>query len=122
MANSASDARSFEQEIRRKLIEPDFTFGGDEAKTKLVEVMGGKTPAYRDTLGLCKAATLTEIAAQGWSLNPGRYVGVASGGALRDEDFKTQLEILNEEFEMLQTEARDLEQTIARNIAEILET
>lgn len=32
---------------------------------------------YRDVLGLCKVATLKEIEAQGWSLNPGRYVGVA---------------------------------------------
>src|SRR5205807_670641 len=32
---------------------------------------------YRDVPGLCKAATLAEIEAQGWSLNPGRYVGMA---------------------------------------------
>jgi type I restriction-modification system DNA methylase subunit len=31
--------------------------------------------AYRDVAGLCKVATLAEIEAQGWSLNPGRYVG-----------------------------------------------
>ena len=29
--------------------------------------------------GLCKVATIDEIEAQGWSLNPGRYVGVAAG-------------------------------------------
>jgi len=29
--------------------------------------------------GLCRAATLKEIEAQGWSLNPGRYMGVAAG-------------------------------------------
>ena len=28
---------------------------------------------YADVVGLCKAATLKEIEAQGWSLNPGRY-------------------------------------------------
>ena len=28
--------------------------------------------------GLCKVATLAEIEAQGWSLNPGRYVGTAA--------------------------------------------
>ena len=33
---------------------------------------------YLDIPGLCKAATLAEIEAQGWSLNPGRYVGVPS--------------------------------------------
>ncbi len=34
--------------------------------------------AYADVPGLCKAATLEEIENQGWSLNPGRYVGVAA--------------------------------------------
>ena len=71
--------------------------------------------------GLCKAATLEEIAAQGWSLNPGRYVGVAPGEAVSDEDFKAQLETLNEELETLNAQARELEATIARNVAEILE-
>ena len=76
---------------------------------------------YRDVPGLCKAATLKEIEAQGWSLNPGRYVGVAPGEAVSDEDFKEQLETLNEELETLNAQARELEQTIARNVAEILE-
>lgn len=76
---------------------------------------------YRDVPGLCKAATLKEIEAQGWSLNPGRYVGVEPGEEVSDEDFKEQLEALNEELENLNAQARDLEKTIAANIAEILE-
>jgi len=32
---------------------------------------------YTDVLGLCKSPRLREIETQGWSLNPGRYVGVA---------------------------------------------
>jgi type I restriction enzyme M protein len=71
--------------------------------------------------GLCRAASLKEIEAQGWSLNPGRYVGVAPGEAVSDEDFKEQLDALNEELETLNAQARDLEQTVARNVAEILE-
>jgi type I restriction enzyme M protein len=39
-----------------------------------------------------------------------------------DEDFKEQLEALNEELETLNAAARDLEATIAKNVAEILET
>jgi len=62
---------------------------------------------YRDIPGLCKAATIEEIAANGWSLNPGRYVGVAPGEALSDEDFKEQLETLNEEPETLNAQARE---------------
>jgi len=71
--------------------------------------------------GLCKAARLAEIEAQGWSLNPGRYVGVAPGEEVSDEDFKAQLEALNEELESLNAQARELETIIAKNIVEILE-
>jgi len=99
---------------------PDYTLGGAEAKTKLVEVFG-KKPSYADIPGLCKAVTLTEIEAQGWSLNAGRYVGVAAGEAVSDEDFKENLETLNEELEVLNAQARELEQTIAANVVEILE-
>ncbi len=111
---------------------PDFTLGGEEAETKLLEIFGTasksnlqsaiRNPQYKDIPGLCKAATLKEIEAQGWSLNPGRYVGVAPGESVSDEDFKEQLEALNEELETLNIQARDLEQIIARNVAEILET
>ena len=97
----------------------DFTLGGDDAGVKLKEIFG-KKPKYADVAGLCRAATLKEIKAQGWSLNPGRYVGVAAGEAVSDEDFKEQLETLNEELEVLNVQARDLEQTIADNVVEIL--
>ena len=60
------------------------------------------------------------IEAQGWSLNPGRYVGVAAGEELSDEDFKEALEALNEELEGLKAKARELEARIAQNVAGIL--
>ena len=100
---------------------PDYTLGGGEAKAKVEEVFG-KKPAYADIAGLCKVATITEIEAQGWSLNPGRYVGVAPGEEVSDEDFKEQFEVLNEELEVLNTQARELEETIAENAANILGT
>jgi type I restriction enzyme M protein len=99
---------------------PDLTVGGEETAAKLAEVFG-KKPAYADIPGLCKAAKIAEIEAQGWSLNPGRYVGVAPGEEVSDEDFKTQFQALNEELESLNVQARTLEQTIAANVAEILE-
>ena len=98
----------------------DLTFGGDEAVAKLQEAFG-ETPAYSDVAGLCKAATLEEIEAQGWSLNPGRYVGVAQGEDVSDEDFQEQFEALNEELGILNAQARELEETISRNVSEILE-
>lgn len=99
---------------------PDLTVGGEEMLVKLKEVFGEK-PSYADVPGLCKAATITEIEAQGWSLNPGRYVGVAPGEEVSDEDFKAQLAALNEELERLNAQARELEKTIAANVAGILE-
>ena len=98
----------------------DFTLGGDDAAQKIKDVFGKKAK-YADIPGLCKAAALKEIEAQGWSLNPGRYVGVAAGEAVSDEDFKEQLETLNEELETLIAAARELETTIAKNVTEILE-
>ena len=97
----------------------DLTVGGSETHAKLLEVFG-KTLHYADVPGLCRVAALQEIEAQGWSLNPGRYVGVAPGEAVSDEDFKAQLEALNEELEALNVQARGLEQTIAANVAGIL--
>ena len=100
--------------------ELDFTLGGVEAWDKLSEIFDRKAE-YADVPGLCRAATLKEIEAQGWSLNPGRYVGVAPGEAVSDEEFNEQLETLNEELETLNAAARELEATIAKNVAEILE-
>lgn len=75
---------------------------------------------YADIPGLCKVATIDQIEAQGWSLNPGRYVGVAER-ALEDIDFKEKLEALNEELERLNAEARELDERIGENVARLLE-
>lgn len=76
---------------------------------------------YANVAGLCKIATVADIEAQGWSLNPGRYVGVAERAA-DDFEFVERLEELNEELETLNAEARELEERIAENVASILET
>ena len=75
---------------------------------------------YVDVLGLCKVATISEIETQGWSLNPGRYVGVAE--QTRDDfDFAERFTELNEELAVLNAEAHQLEERIAENVAKILE-
>jgi len=81
---------------------------------------GSGNAQYKDVPGLCKVATIAEIEAQGWSLNPGRYVGVADR-AEDDFDFKERLEELNEELETLNAEARELEERIAENVGKLLE-
>jgi type I restriction enzyme M protein len=143
--------------------EVDVTFGGPEALAKLTELFGvqeeeaaalalaaepkaaygevvspqlsvvGASDArttnnrqlaaalrYKDIPGLCKAATLADIAAQGYSLNPGRYVGVVPGADLSDEDFQEKLQALNEELVGLNSQARELEETIELNVAQLL--
>ena len=87
----------------------DVTFGGEQAAAKIKEVFGD-SPTYADVAGLCKVATLQEIEAQGWSLNPGRYVGVTPGEDVSDVDFNEQLVALNEE----------LQTRIAQNVASLL--
>jgi type I restriction enzyme M protein len=76
---------------------------------------------YAEVAGLCKVATRKEIEAQGWSLNPGRYVGVAAGVEVSNADFMEQFEELTEELATLDVEARELEQRIGQNAASILE-
>jgi type I restriction enzyme M protein len=95
--------------------EPESTNGG--AALLKEHFPKGK---YHDVPGLCKVAMLKEIEAQGWSLNPGRYVGVADRPA-DDFDFAERLEELNEELETLNAEARELEERIADNVEQLLE-
>jgi type I restriction enzyme M protein len=75
---------------------------------------------YADVAGLCKVAALAEIESQGWSLNPGRYVGVADK-AEDDFVFAERLGELNEELEVLNNEARVLEDRISTNVTMLLE-
>jgi type I restriction enzyme M protein len=97
--------------------------GGEEeleagSGSRMTETFGDD--GYRDVRGLCKVATRADIAAQDWSLNPGRYVGVAPGEQQDDEDFKLRLEALQEELEGLNAEAARLQAVIAQNVTEVL--
>lgn len=74
---------------------------------------------YEDIQGLCKVATIDEIKEQGWSLNPGRYVGVEEIEE-EDFDFKERLEEYNEELQILNKESKELEEQIEINIEKLL--
>ena len=73
---------------------------------------------YQDVAGLCRIATVEDIEAQGWSVNPGRYVGVAQDSQVLD--FQIQLETLNEELQALKAEAAFFEDQIAEAITFLL--
>jgi len=100
-------------------------YRGRESETTQgsAELMAEHFPdgAYRDVAGLCKVATLDEIEAQGWSLNPGRYVGVAEREE-DDFDFAERLTELHEELEVLNAEAHKLEERIAENVTQMLDS
>jgi len=74
---------------------------------------------YKDVKGLCKVATLDEVRASGYSLNPGRYVGSANNGSVSDADFETTVRGLNTEFQKLTEEAHNLEKKIADNFKKL---
>jgi type I restriction enzyme M protein len=129
------DARHIFRQVDR--AHRDWTPDQIEFLSNIVRLYRGETPEtdegskplmkesfpkgkYADVAGLCKVATLAEIEAQGWSLNPGRYVGVAERAA-DDFEFTERLEKLNEEMETLNAEARQMEERIAENVASLLE-
>ena len=113
------DARHVYRQIDR--AHRDFTPEQHEFLANIVRLYRGEEPEflegseamlkerfpdrdYVDVPGLCKVATIDEIEAHGWSLNPGRYVGVAD----RDDDdfdFAQRFGELTEEFQALSTEA-----------------
>ena len=73
---------------------------------------------YKDILGLCKVASLTEIEEKGWSLTPGAYVGVAP---VEDDgvDFEERMAEIHRELLSLQAESNDLMDTISKNMKEM---
>ena len=98
--------------------EPDFDhLGNSGSGLKYVSIDEWKElfseDNYQDVPGLCKVASMDEIEEQGWSLNPGRYVGVAEVNE-DDGDFYENLTRLRIEFDTLTKEARELENNIKK--------
>ena len=74
---------------------------------------------YNDIKGRCKTATLDEIRANDYSLNPGRYVEIVEK-EMDDTDFEARMKELMGEFTTLTTQAHKLEKKIAENWRRIL--
>ena len=72
---------------------------------------------YRDVEGLCKLASRANIAEQQYSLNPGRYVGVAlEDEGLTADEFREFVESQTDTLATLHTEADELQQQIADDV------
>jgi type I restriction enzyme M protein len=74
---------------------------------------------YTDVTGLCKVATIEEIEAQGWSLNPGRYVGTEVED-LEDEVFEEKLAAAQVELRELSARAATVEAGVDKVLTELL--
>ncbi|MCP4168353.1 MAG: N-6 DNA methylase [Chloroflexi bacterium] len=73
----------------------------------------------RDVPGLVKLVARSEIAANDWSLTPGRYVGVAPEEVDEDFDFEETLREIHVELVNLDAEAVALAATIRCNFEEL---
>ena len=77
------------------------------------------TGAYEDVVGLCGEATIEELCEQGWSLNPGRYVGFAPH-TVDDIEFISRLEFLEEQFAQLTADAEGASERVQAILGEVL--
>jgi type I restriction enzyme M protein len=75
---------------------------------------------FQDVPGLCKAVTIDEIAANDYSLTPGRYVGVAAALDDDEDDFAEKLREIHDELAELNDKAVELAGRIARNFEELM--
>ncbi|HEX6782098.1 MAG TPA: class I SAM-dependent DNA methyltransferase [Solirubrobacterales bacterium] len=75
--------------------------------------------SYADVKGFCKVATIEEIEAQGWSLNPGRYVGTEVE-ELDEEIFEEKLAKAHAELRALGAKARELEDGVDKVLEQLL--
>ena len=74
----------------------------------------------RDVEGLVKLVDRAELAANDWSLTPGRYVGVAPEEEDEDFDFAQTLRDIHTELEDLNREAATLAARIKKNFEELM--
>ncbi len=87
---------------------------GAGARARRERALRGAIPRRRlcrRATGLCKVATIEEIEAQGWSLNPGRYVGTEVE-ELDEEVFEEKLAAAHAELRSLGARAGELEEGV----------
>ena len=75
---------------------------------------------FEDVPGLCKAVSIDDIAANDYSLTPGRYVGVAAAAEDDEDDFAETLRGIHAELAELNDKAVELAGRIAGNFEELL--
>ena len=94
--------------------DPEFDAGSE----KMLSVKFPKN-AYEDVTGLCATASIDKIEAQGWSLNPGRYVGTEEY-SVDDLAFVARLESLSEELESLRRDSESYMDAVRKVILDAI--
>jgi len=112
------DARNIYHQIDR--AHRDFTKEQIQKIASIVKSYRKEKGAekYKDIFGLCKIATVKEIKEQGYSLNAGRYIGIAPE---KDDGipFKDKMEKLSKELKGYFEESHKLEKEIKSNLRNI---
>ena len=71
---------------------------------------------YEDIDGFCKSVTREEIAKNGDSLSPGRYIGTEEVDSENDEDFGTRMQSLTAQLSEQLEESHRLEALISKQL------
>ena len=71
---------------------------------------------YEDVDGFCRSASREEIAKNGDSLSPGRYIGTEEVDSESDEDFNTRMQSLTAKLSEQLTESHRLEELIFKQL------
>ena len=71
---------------------------------------------YEDVAGFCKSTSREEIAKNGDSLSPGRYIGTEDVESESDEDFNTRMLALTAQLTEQLAESRQLEEQISKQL------
>jgi type I restriction enzyme M protein len=112
------DARNIYRQIDR--AHRDWTNEQIEQIVSIVRSYRGENgKKYHNVKGLCRVATIDEVKKAGYSLNPGRYVGVTDNGNGDERNFGEKVKKLHSELKGLTSEARELENKIFENLKKL---
>ena len=109
------DARNIYRQIDR--AHRDWTDEQIEQIASIVRSYRGENgKKYQNVKGLCKVTTIEEVKKAGYSLNPGRYVGITDNGSEDDGNFGDKIEKLHSELRGLTDKAHELENKVFENL------
>lgn len=113
---NVKELKSKLDELHKEAQEAEYFF-------KHIIWLQGRFPEakYEDIIGLCKLVSRKDIEEQDYSLNPSRYVGVVvEEDGKTEEEFTAEILSLNDELNVLNESARELETVINHNVLQLV--